>query len=199
MGDDRCRNYGGPQGRYGGDLDPVRLRLRQGIRDQIRGGQRTRYSVVGKPGLQLVVSPGDLEPTRRWYVRYQVGRGRDERRRGNDAIGDIKHWSIAQAWEKATQIIRQAQSGADPKGERDEAAAKKVIEARTVAVVYREWLDDPRRKRVLRGRTREEYERIFKSHIAPRLGATPISSLNEPTIYEALEEVRAATTDKKKG
>ena len=112
-------------------------------------GKRTRYSIDGKPGLQLVVSPGDPEPSRRWYVRYQVGYGRKDRRRGNDSLGDIKHWSIAQAWEKACELVRQADSGVDPKAERKAAEVAAGEVHRTFEAVYVEWLNWPDRKSVV--------------------------------------------------
>jgi len=164
------------------------------------GGKRTKYSITGHPGLVLDVTPGEPEPSRRWFVRYQVGRG-SSRRQGYDAIGDIKHWTVGQAWEKASQIIRGAQGGTDPKAEREaEAEAKvaeaeaKVVEARTLAAVYGEWLERPSRKRTLRERSVEAYDQQFK-HVKAHLGPVPISELTGEQISTAVEKIRRATTD----
>ena len=67
--------------------------------------KRTRYTITGKTGLMLVVLPGDPEPSRTYYVRYQVGKGAS-RRQGYDPIGSAKHFSCAQAWDRASEIIR---------------------------------------------------------------------------------------------
>jgi integrase len=65
--------------------------------------------------------------------------------------------------------------------------------------VYEEWLDHPGRKQVLRERTREGYERIFKLHVEPHIGKTPISALTDEAVRNAVEKVRKATTNAKKG
>ena len=160
-------------------------------------GKRTR-SVDGKPGLQLVVSPGDPEPSRRWYVRYQVGYGRKARRRGNDAIGDIKHWTIAQAWEKACEIVRQADSGVDPKAERKAAEVAAAESQHTLEAVYLEWLSWPGRQRILRHRSLDDYRWQFK-HLQPKLGRLPLTELTKGQIEEVLDDVRVATTDPDRG
>ena len=160
-------------------------------------GKRTKFSIAGHPGLVLDVTPGDPEPSRRWFVRYQVGRGTG-RRQGYDAIGDIKHWSIAQAWEDASRIIREAQGGADPKAERQAARQAKETEARTLEAVYLEWLDNPGRKRTLRNKSREAYEWQFK-HLRPRLGSRPMAILSTADVRIALEAIRVATTDRVRG
>ena len=160
-------------------------------------GKRTKYSITGHPGLVLDVTPGDPDSSRRWFVRYQVGRGTG-RRQGYNAIGDIKHWSIAQAWEDASRIIREAQGGADPKAERQAVRQAKETEARTVEAVYLDWLDNPGRKRTLRDKSREAYEWQFK-HLRPRLGSTPIAILTTAGVRIALEAIRVATTNRGRG
>jgi integrase len=160
-------------------------------------GKRTKYSIIGHPGLVLIVTPGSPEPSRRWFVRYQVGRG-DDRRQGYDAIGDIKHWSVGQAWETATKIIRSAQGGVDPKAERQAANESQAQNARTVSVVYDEWLKHPGRSKTLRQRSMEAYDQQFK-HLESRIGAVPIGALTGGNIRAALEEIRVATTDPEKG
>ena len=162
------------------------------------GGKRTRYTIIGKPGLQLVVTPSEAEPSRRWHVRYQIGHGRVARMRGNDSIGDIKHWSIGQAWEKACEIVRQAKSGVDPKAERKTSVVAAEQAQRTLKVVYQEWINWPGRARTLRPPSLAAYGWQFR-HIEPRLGNLPVSDLNKESIAMALEEIRVATTDPEKG
>ncbi len=166
------------------------------------GGKRTRYSVVGAPGLQLVVSPGNPEPSRRWYVRYQVGHGRTARRRGNDPIGDIKHWSLAQAWDKAREIIRNAEIGVDPKDEREAAEAAVVVaqaeavkDQRTLEVVYLEWLAWRGRTKTLRQPSLDAYSWQFRHFKKIGLDTIPIAELSKEVIQNALDAILAAIID----
>ena len=160
-------------------------------------GTRTRYSVQGKPGLVLDVQPGD-PIKRRWYVRYQVGKG-SGRRQGYDLIGDTAHWSIAQAWEFASKTIREARGGIDPVAIRAAEAAEDRTRSRTVDEVFDEWLDNPGRKRELAPRTRVEKGRVYNKHVRPDIGSTPIAKLDKGVISNLLDGVREATTDEARG
>ena len=106
--------------------------------------------------------------------------------------------SIAQAWEDASRIIREAQGGEDPKAKRLAASQAKETDKRTLEAVYREWLDHPGRKRTLREKSREAYEWQFK-HIRPPLGSVPIATLTSADIRAAVEAIRVATTDPERG
>ena len=164
---------------------------------QPAGGKRTRFSVADRPGLVLDVQPGD-PPSRRWYVRYQVGKGAN-RRQGYDLIGDLAHWSIAQAWEFASKVIRDARSGVDPAAKRVAAEVAGRQATRTVADLFHAWLANPRRKRTLSLRTRTEKQRVYERHMAPVIGKVPLVDLDADTIRDLLEDIRKATTDEARG
>ena len=159
--------------------------------------KRTRFRVTGRPGLVLDVMPG--EPVaRRWYVRYQVGRGA-ARRQGYDLIGDLAHWSHGQAWDRACELIRQADSGVDPASKRLQQKADAEANSRTVGALFAEWLDHPGRRRVLSPRTRREKMRVFSLHIEPEIGKLALAKLEKSAIGALLEKIRANTTDEVRG
>ncbi len=164
------------------------------------GGKRTAYTVEGRAGLVLMVSPGMPDPARRWYVRYQVGKGAG-RRQGFDLIGDLSHWSHGQAWDRACEIIRQADSGMDPAAERRLLKADAEADARTVGWLFAEWLDHTGagRTRTLSPRSRQEKSRVYRLHIEPKLGALALRKLDKAGVKKALDEIREATTDEARG
>lgn len=149
-------------------------------------GERAVYQIKGVPGLHLAVL-GDGRGS--WRLRYRPRRGAGQRWH---TIGDAQTIELGDAITKARELLAGLQlQGVDPHAAADKEAAAKL----TFADVYKEWLDNPGRKRTLRDRTREEYERIFKSHVEPRIGKTKIALLDKATIKTKLEEIRKATTD----
>ncbi len=155
------------------------------------GGKRTRYTFTGIKGLQLDCIPDNTALGKRiWRVRYYVGDTEKIDTLGtfneNDREGYIP---LARATELAAERRRLVKvDGVDPR----KAVA-------TFAEVYAEWLDNPARPKSLRPRTREEYERIYKLHVEPYIGAAPIGQLEKAKIATVLEKVRRATTDETKG
>lgn len=151
-------------------------------------GKRTKYSIEGKRGLFLIVSVVNEQPSRTWYVRYQTGKG-SSRRQAMTLIGDFGHYSPAQAWDRASDIIRNAHSAAPKLDTGGVEAGSKTFDA-----VYREWMDRPDRRRSLRPRSREEYERIYRRHVQPHFGDTLIADVAKPQIADAVEKVRRQLT-----
>lgn len=153
-------------------------------------GEPAVYQIKGTPGLHLAVL-GDGRGS--WRLRYRPRRGALQRWH---TIGDARTIELGDAITKARELLAGLQlEGIDPKAAADKEAAAKL----TFADVYREWLDNPGRKRKLRGRTRGEYDRIFKSHVEKRIGSTKIALLDKMTVKTKLEEIRKATTDLKRG
>jgi integrase len=159
-------------------------------------GKRTRYAIEGKPGLRLVVSPAKPDPIRIYYVRYQLGSGR-HRRQGDDAIGPVGTFSIAQAWDVAAKIIRRAKEGVDPQAEKRAKAA----ESQSFKECFEEWLDHTgkRRRRALSPRTRSEYNSIFKKHVVGEIGAISIVALTKTDIERCVAKATKTSTNKKLG
>ncbi|MBS0251095.1 MAG: integrase arm-type DNA-binding domain-containing protein [Proteobacteria bacterium] len=153
-------------------------------------GEPAVYQIKGSPGLHLAVLGGGRGS---WRLRYRPRRGALQRWH---TIGDAQTIELGDAITKARELLAGLQlDGVDPKAAADKEAAAKL----TFADVYKEWLDNPGRKRTLRARTREEYERIFKAHVEKRIGSTKIALLDKQTVKAKIEEIRKTTTDLKRG
>jgi integrase len=65
---------------------------------------------------------------------------------------------------------------------------------------FEAWLNHTgkRRGKAISPRTRDGYERLFKLHVAPHLGARAISRLDRTAVKTLLDKVRKATTDPEK-
>src|SRR5262249_14181000 len=110
-------------------------------------------------------------------------------------IGDANAIGLKGAISRARALMSGVQvDGRDPQEDKQATLRSSLFKA-----IYKEWLDDPGRKRGLRQRTREGYERVFRLKVEAHVGSTPISTLTESAIRSALEKVRKATTNAKKG
>ena len=167
------------------------------------GGDRTEWSFENVEGLVLDCTAGG---DRIWKVRYRVREGgrrierklvigvldpEARRRTGNDHA----YLSPGQARDRAADVLGWVRVGRDPWLEKHQKEHAPKPDIPTVEAVYREWLANPGRKRALSPRTHEEYERIFRLHVAPALAKLPITALDKHTISQAMEKVRKATTD----
>lgn len=153
-------------------------------------GEPAVYRIKGVPGLHLAVLGGGRGS---WRIRYRPRRGAEKRWH---TIGDAQTIELGDAITKTRELLAGLQlDGIDPKAAAEREAAAKL----TVSDVYKEWLDNPSRKRTLRERTRAEYERIFKAHVEKRIGSIKVAFLDKATVKAKLEEVRKATTDLKRG
>lgn len=153
-------------------------------------GERAVYQIAGVPGLHLAVLG---EGRGSWRIRFRPRRGAEKRWH---TIGDAQTIELGDAIKKARDLLAALQlEGLDPRGQADRDAAAQF----TFADVYKEWLNHPGRKRTLRDRTREEYERLFKTHIDPRIGKTKMALLDKATVEAKIEEIRKATTNPRRG
>jgi integrase len=172
-------------------------------------GARTAWTFEGVDRLMLECTASGQ---RLWKVRYQVwmggrrlerkydiGRLDPEARRVLGAVEQDDVLSPGQARDKALAILARVNGGEDPWQADRSARLEPQACVRTVTSIYQEWLDDPARKRKLRPRTKEEYERIFRLHLAPHFGRLDIAALDKRKISDALEQVRLSTTDAAKG
>ena len=169
-------------------------------------GERTEWSFESIEGLVLDCTAGG---DRIWKVRYRVRDGgkrierklalglldpEARRRTGNEDA----YLSPGQARDRADDVLGAVRNGGDPWLEKHQREHSPKPDIPTVEAVYREWLANPGRKRALSPRTHEEYERIFRLHVAPSLGKLPITALDKRTISQTMEKVRKATTDASK-
>ena len=169
-------------------------------------GERTEWSFESIEGLVLDCTAGG---DRIWKVRYRVREGgkrierklalglldpEARRRTGNEDA----YLSPGQARDRADDVLGAVRNGGDPWLEKHQREHSPKPDIPTVEAVYREWLANPGRKRALSPRTHEEYERIYRLHVAPSLGKMPITALDKRMISQTLEKVRKATTDASK-
>ena len=137
-----------------------------------------------------------------WGLRYRVAGKQRQHTLHNDArnadfekVIDAKDiWRFAaQVNHRDLKAEQQAKAGAEAK----EAEAAE----RTFDRCFEAWMGHTgkRRKRALSARTEEEYRRIYRLHIEPRLGSKVIARLVKSDIAKAVEEVRKATSDANKG
>lgn len=154
----------------------------------VSAGDVGAYKSTKVPGMYLeVISAG----VGRYKVRFEKVGGRARRQQGKHTLGDAKIITIGQAEDAARQFLATLQTtGKDPRG--DKAGA-------TYAAIYSDWLVAPSRKKALRARTLDEYERINRLHVEPRIGAVPMGQLDKATIKAAVEAVRQSTTDEARG
>jgi integrase len=165
--------------------------------------QRTEWSFEGVEGLVLDCTIGGA---RIWKVRYRIRRGghrierkiklgmldpEARRRTGNEEA----YLSPGQAKDRADDVLGKVRAGQDPWLEKHEAEFTPKPEAVSFANAYQQWLINPGRKRSLSPRTKEEYERIYRLHIAPHLGNLDIAVLDKRRVVDAVEKIRRATTD----
>ena len=153
-------------------------------------GQPAVYQINGVPGLHLAVLGGGRGSYR---LRYRPRRGAQQRWH---TFADAQTVELGEAITKARELLAGLQlEGLDPRSDADREAAAKL----TFKDVFKEWLIHPGRKRALRQRTRDEYERLFETHIEPRIGSTKFVLLDKATVKTQIEEIRKATTNLKRG
>ncbi len=168
-------------------------------------GQRTKYSIDGVIGLLLECYP---DGGRAWFVRYQVGHGRNGRteryhRLGSFARGSADYLTFGQAKDAANNFRAEAKKGQDPFAAARVAEAKKERDKaeglRTYDVCFSEWLVYSGRRRALSPRTREEYQGLHKRHVSPLIGGRPVTTLQREQVDRALRSIYEETNSAHRG
>lgn len=140
-------------------------------------GKVTFYRVAGVPGLELRVSP---EGWRSWYVRYQVGRGKDRKER-RFLIGDAVSIKLGQATDKAAEVRAAAQLDG-----KDSHADKMAPKGETFGDLFDQWLQRHAKPNT---RTWALEEALYRRHIEPRLAGAAVASLRKREIIVALDSI----------
>jgi integrase len=162
-------------------------------------GRAAVYAITGHDGLYLDVR-GEGRAT--WRLRYRPKPKANQRwlRLANHATADQFTAVAAQALALMTDLRLK---GIDPAENRP--AEPEVLPAPatapTIAECYGLWIDHTgkRRQRPLAPDTRKSYAGLFKLHVAPHFGATPIDRLDRAKIQAKLQIIRANTSDAEKG
>jgi integrase len=129
-------------------------------------GVRTDYWDVIVPTLVLRVSA----TSRSWACRHQQGHGRAGRRITLVTIGRTNYISLAEARDKAREIL---EHGIQAPG----GLTVAVIAGRAMAALE------------LTPNTRREWQRLVDKEIVPALGAIPAAELDRPTVRAWMREV----------
>lgn len=173
-------------------------------------GKRTEYTFKGVRSLVLDCQRGGDRTWKARYVVYEGGRrtfrrqalGRlhpeglrrlpSEQRAASDFL------TPGQAKDAAEALLSNVRKGADPWLEERHKKRGKANRGMTLEAAYRGWRDDPKRRRSLAARTRDEYDRIFRLYVADRLGHVSVESITRQTVDDLLEAVRRQTTDRQR-
>jgi integrase len=169
---------------------PVLKRNAKVIESALKG-EPALYKIEGVPALHLSVLGNGRAS---WRLRYILRKGH---KRKWHTIGKANDIELSEAMKTARDLMAKLQlEGKDPR-ESQRPALPPV--SKTISAIYDHWLANPGRKRALRNRTREEYDRIFRLHVKPYIGDVAIDALTKSEISDALERVRITTTDPERG
>ena len=130
-----------------------------------------------------------------WRIRYRPSPNANQR--WFTLVDDAAHAEFADVALKAHKLLTELKlNGTDP-----HAGRKDRVKGQTLEQCFKLWLDHTgkRRGRAIAPRTRDGYEQLFKLHIAADLGSKPITHLTRDEIAKAIDKVKKATTDPKKG
>jgi integrase len=146
--------------------------------------QRTKYSIIGIPGLILECAPNG---SRTWYARYQIGHGRSGRklryhRLGSFDQGMSDYLTFGQARDRSAALHTDAKrDGKDPFAE-----ARGLGKGSTFDSLFALWLE---RHAKMQKRSWPQDESRYRLHIKERLGPFVASEIKRRDIIEALNEI----------
>lgn len=156
-------------------------------------GPATVYKIENHDRLYLDVRG---EGRAAWRIRYRPSPNANQR--WFTLVDDAGRAEFADVALKAHELLSGLKlNGIDPHTTRNEA----VVKGQTLEQCFKQWLDHTgkRRARAIAPRTRDGYEQLFKLHIEAELGSKPITHLTREEIAKAIDKVKKATTDPKKG
>lgn len=133
---------------------------------------------------------GELECSRKWQVRCRLDGDLRVRR---FSLGDYPEISLAQARERAGEILKGAKRGLDPKAvKQQERATRARDRAETVNAVAKVWLAYGRRKSGLEWRPdyKKAVEGNLDRHILPEWGERPIRSITRADVNDLLDGIK---------
>jgi integrase len=160
------------------------------IRKALKGEPKI-YIIDDHPGLYLSAQG---EGRGSFFIRYRPQRGAQQRY--FTITTDARNADLTKVADRAAELLLQLRvHGIDPHDVKEREAR----DGKTYNECFAEWLENPRRKKEMRGRTREEYERIHKLHVAPYIGTKPLRALDKAIIRDAVEKACEESTDKKLG
>lgn len=102
-------------------------------------------------------------------------------------IGQYPLLGLAQAREKARELLGTVSEGRDPRPER--RAANELRHTNTVETVAKRFIEQDAKRTVA---SWQNIQRVLDLHVIPRLGATPIRDVRRSDVHELLDELVSA-------
>jgi integrase len=159
-------------------------------------GERGRYSIKGHAGLALHTR-GDGNGS--WLVRYRV----NDKQHWHTLHNDARRAVVAEIIDAKDKWLANVKlGGVDPKCDIEKKRQVAGAEQRTITDVFSAWLNHTGKRRggkAIAPTTRRNYEAVFKLHVEPHIGATPISQLDRKLVQQTIREVLDATVDPERG
>jgi len=155
---------------------------------KVERGIRVDYFDAALAGLSLRVAgpTGSREGcVKTWSVLYRVAGQKKVRRL---TIGSTALYSLVQAREKASEVIRAAAAGKDPAAEKQDERSRKpdTIENLAEEFVEKHLKKKNRSESYIRGT-----ESTFANHVVPRWRGRDIKSITRRDVAELLDEIAA--------
>lgn len=151
------------------------------------------YTIKGRQSLELYVGTKGAS----WRIQYRMSPLAPQKRFTFNNNATAENYSDAKL--RAAELLVGVSKGIDPQAERQAAIAAATASVRTVEIVYREWLDNPRRERELSPRSRAGFESVYALHIKESIGNKSLASIDVATCKKLLDNVCKATTNAKRG
>ena len=157
---------------------------------KVERGSRVDYFDAALAGLSLRVAgpTGSREGcVKTWSVLYRVAGQKKVRRL---TIGSTALYSLVQAREKASEVIRAAAAGRDPAAEKQDERSRKPD---TIENLVEEFVEKHLKKKNRSNSYVSGTESTFANHVIPRWRGRDIRSITRRDVAELLDEIASAT------
>jgi integrase len=159
---------------------PIKLTARNVLTLPAKDARRTNYVDELVPGLVLRVSPTG---ERTFSALYYDGNGK----RVRYTIGTIPPLSLADARQKAKEVLLRVELGVDPALEK-RRAKRRVQGEGTVAGLAGDFLAS-RESAKWRPKTRQEFERLVRTEIVPAIGHLDPAAVTRGIVRQMVERI----------
>lgn len=169
-------------------MPTVKLTAAAVERLKVEPGKRIDYFDAALPGLSLrVTGPNGTrrDCAKAWSVLYRVA-GQTKLRRLT--IGSADRYSLAEARERALEVIKAAGGGADPAAEKRELRAR---QPDTVEVVVEDFVEKYLKKKDRAESYVRGTQSTFENHVIPRWRGRDIKSITRRDVADLLDEIAA--------
>ena len=146
--------------------------------------RQTDYWDRNTSGLVIRVN---VDGSKTWAIRYRSG-GRDSKRY-RMKIGTFPEMNLTDARKAARVQIRKSLSGHDPAAEKKHETQKRLTGGNDVTWLVDKWIEDFCLTNC-KPKTISTYKQILDTHLLPRVGTIPISSISKRDMIDALTDIK---------